>query len=142
MDQATRIESWRFYEQLAVTGDQLVALRGVREEEKVGQRTVLDVLNAEQDVLDARVALVTSRRDYIVASYALLDALGHLSAGSIGLPVEQYDSTQHYRTVEHKWIGWSTSIEEGEWEAEVAPVTASGKTPTQQIGDGPAYAFD
>lgn len=118
------------------------ALRGVREEEKVGQRTVLDVLNAEQDVLNAQVALVTSRRDYIVASYALLDAMGRLSAGSIGLPVEQYDSTQHYRKVEHKWIGWSTSVEEGEWEAEVAPVTAPGRTPQQNIGDGPAYAFD
>ncbi len=116
-----------------------IALRGVREEEKVGQRTVLDVLNAEQDVLNAQVALVTSRRDYIVASYALLDAMGRLAAASIGLPVEQYDSTQHYREVEHKWIGWSTSIEEGEWETEVAPVTASGKTSGQQSGDGPAY---
>jgi hypothetical protein len=85
---------------------------------------------------------VTSRRDYIVASYALLDALGRLSARSIGLPVEEYDTTQHYREVEHKWVGWSTSIEEGEWEADVAPVTAPGKTSTQKIGDGPAYAFD
>jgi outer membrane protein len=116
-----------------------IALRGVREEEKVGQRTVLDVLNAEQDLLNAQVALVTSRRDYIVASYALLDAMGQLSAGSIGLPVEQYDATQHYREVEHKWIGWSTTVEEGEWETEVAPVTASGTTPGQQPGDGPAY---
>ncbi|MBX2805323.1 MAG: TolC family outer membrane protein [Hyphomicrobiales bacterium] len=116
-----------------------IALRGVREEEKVGQRTVLDVLNAEQDALDAQVDLVTSRRDYIVASYALLDAMGRLSAATIKLPVEQYDATQNYREVERKWIGWSTSVEEGEWETEVAPVTASGKTPEQQSGDGPAY---
>jgi outer membrane protein len=116
-----------------------IALRGVREEEKVGQRTVLDVLDAEQDALNARVSLVTSQRDHVIAAYALLNAMGRLSSASIGLPVEQYDATQHYRNVEHKWIGWSTSVEEGEWETEVAPVTASGTTPGQQYGDGPAY---
>lgn len=116
-----------------------IALQGVREEEKVGQRTVLDVLDAEQDALNARVDLVTSQRDFVVASYALVSTTGRLSAGSIGLPVEQYDATQHYRAVENKWIGWSTTVEEGEWEAEVAPVTDPGTVPGQQRGDGPAY---
>lgn len=119
-----------------------IALRGVREEEKVGQRTVLDVLDAEQAVLDAQVSLVTSRRNFIVASYTLLNAVGRLSAESVGLPVEQYDVTQHYREVEHKWVGWSTSVEDSEWETEVAPVTASGKVPGQKYGDGPAYTDD
>ena len=116
-----------------------IALRGVREEEKVGQRTVLDVLDAEQAALDAQVALVTSRRDYVVASYALLNAIGRLSAYSIGLPVEQYDPTQYYRQVERKWFGWSTAVEDSEWETDVAPVTASGTAPGQRYGDGPAY---
>jgi outer membrane protein len=145
---AAVISAWGDYTaaQAQIVSDQAqvdateIALRGVREEEKVGQRTVLDVLNAEQDLLNAQVTLVTTRRDYIVASYALLDAMGYLGAGSIGLPVVQYDATQHFREVEHKWFGWSTSIEEGEWETEVAPVTASGKAPGGQPGDGPAYS--
>lgn len=145
---ANVISAWGDYTaaQAQIVSDQAqveateIALRGVREEEKVGQRTVLDVLNAEQDLLNAQVTLVTTRRDYIVASYALLDAMGYLAAGSIGLPVIQYDATQNYREVEHKWFGWSTEIEEGEWETEVAPVTATGKAPGGQPGDGPAYS--
>ena len=116
-----------------------VALTGVKEEEKVGQRTVLDVLNAEQTLLNSQVALVTSHRDLVVASYALLAAIGRLSAGAIGLGVEQYDPTQHYRDVKNQWIGWSTSVEESEAEPVVAPVTAPGRKPGQPSGDGPAY---
>lgn len=116
-----------------------VALAGVREEEKVGQRTVLDVLDAEQELLNAQVALATSRRDLAVASYALLSAIGRLSAGSIGLGVEQYDPTRHYREVKHKFIGWSTSVEESESESDVAPVAAPGRKADQPAGDGPAY---
>ncbi|MGF1620085.1 MAG: TolC family outer membrane protein [Rhodomicrobiaceae bacterium] len=116
-----------------------VALTGVREEEKVGQRTVLDVLDSEQDLLNAQVNLATSRRNLIVASYALLAAIGRLSAYSVSLPVEQYDPTQHYREVRNKWIGWSTSVEESEIEPVVEPVTATGRAPGQPKGDGPAY---
>lgn len=116
-----------------------VALTGVREEEKVGQRTVLDVLDSEQDLLNAQVNLATSRRNLIVASYALLASIGRLSAHSVSLPVEQYDPTQHYREVKHKWIGWSTSVEESEIEPVVEPVTATGRAPGQPAGDGPAY---
>jgi outer membrane protein len=116
-----------------------VALTGVREEEKVGQRTVLDVLDSEQDLLNAQVTLATSRRNLIVASYALLAAIGRLSAYSVSLPVEQYDPTQHYREVKNKWIGWSTSVEESDIEPVVEPVTAIGRAPGQPEGDGPAY---
>ncbi|NJM36182.1 MAG: TolC family protein, partial [Rhodomicrobium sp.] len=116
-----------------------IALSGVREEEKVGQRTVLDVLDAEQELLNAQVSLATSKRDLVVASYALLSEIGRLSAGSIGLAVEQYDPTQHYREVKHKFIGWSTSVEESETEPDVAPVTAPGRKADQPWGDGPAY---
>ncbi len=116
-----------------------VALEGVREEEKVGQRTVLDVLNSEQELLTARVNLATSRRNFVVASYSLISAVGHLSAASVSLQVEQYDPTQHYREVKHQWIGWSTTVEESEAEPVVAPVTAPGRKPHQPSGDGPAY---
>jgi outer membrane protein len=119
-----------------------VALTGVREEEKVGQRTVLDVLDAEQELLNSQVTLVTTRRDLVVASYALLATTGRLSVASIGLPVEQYDPTQHYRQVKNQWIGWSTSVEESESEPVVMPVRAPGRTPEQPSGDGPAYTED
>lgn len=82
-----------------------VALSGVREETKVGQRTTLDVLNAEQELLDSRVALVTARRDHVLASYALLAAIGRLNASKLGLQVAIYDPAVHYRQVRNKWFG-------------------------------------
>lgn len=82
-----------------------VALAGVREEAKVGQRTTLDVLDAEQELLDSRVALVTSQRDNAVATYALLQAVGRLNARKLGLRVQYYDPTQYYQKVRNKWFG-------------------------------------
>lgn len=115
------------------------ALKGVREEEKVGQRTVLDVLNAEQELLNAQVALATSRRDLVVASYSLLASMGIVSASDLELSVENYDPTVHYKEVSNKIWGWDTSTESKEPEPTVAPVTDPGRTPAQQRGDGPAY---
>lgn len=119
-----------------------VALAGVREEEKVGQRTVLDVLNAEQELLNSEVSLATSRRDLVVASYALLSAIGRISVAVLNLGVEQYDATRHYGEVADKWIGWSTTTEESESEPVVLPVRAPGRTPGQRRYDGPAYTND
>jgi outer membrane protein len=116
-----------------------VALAGVREEEKVGQRTVLDVLNAEQELLNSQVNLATSRRNLVVASYQLLAAIGRISVAVLNLSVEQYDPTRHYGDVAHKWIGWSTSTEESETEPVVLPVRAPGKAQGQRRHDGPAY---
>ena len=82
-----------------------LALEGVRREEEVGARTQLDVLNAEQELLNARVALVTSRRDEIVASYALLAAMGRLTADYLELPVERYDPAANFARVRGAWIG-------------------------------------
>ncbi len=82
-----------------------IALAGVREEEKVGQRTVLDVLDAEQALLDSQVILVTTKRDLVVASYTLLAAVGRLDAKSLQLPVEYYDPLDHYERVKNKWWG-------------------------------------
>jgi TolC family type I secretion outer membrane protein len=91
-----------------------IALEGVRQEASVGSRTTLDVLDAEQELLDSRVALVAAERDEYVAGFRLLAAIGGLSADRMGLPVERYDPDRHYRQVRDKWWGWSTPDETGE----------------------------
>jgi outer membrane protein len=82
-----------------------VALNGVREEARVGQRTTLDVLNAQQTLVNARVALVTAQHDRIVASYTLLAAVGSLSPQILGLRVQVYDAMVHYQQVRDAWGG-------------------------------------
>jgi outer membrane protein len=85
-----------------------VALAGVREEAKVGQRTTLDVLNAQQTLLNARVQLVSAEHDQVVASYALLSAVGRLSTVNLGVAVAQYDPRVHFDQVKDKWFGLRT----------------------------------
>lgn len=85
-----------------------IALNGVREEARVGQRTTLDVLNAQQELLNARVSQVTAQRDRVVASYALLSSTGQLSARTLGLRVATYDPKVHYEQVKDSWLGLRT----------------------------------
>src|SRR5215813_3008557 len=85
-----------------------IALNGVREEARVGQRTTLDVLNAQQELVNARVALVTAQRDRVVASYTLLSAVGRLSPQILGLRVPTYDAGVHYHQVRDTWAGVRT----------------------------------
>jgi outer membrane protein len=85
-----------------------VALNGVREEAKAGQRTTLDVLNAQQALVNARVALVTAQHDRVVASYAVLSAVGRLSPQVLQLPTTNYDPSVHYQQVRDSWIGVRT----------------------------------
>jgi outer membrane protein len=85
-----------------------IALNGVREEARVGQRTTLDVLNAQQELVNARVALVTAQHDRVVASYSMLAAVGGLSMQRLGLNVDIYDSQVHYQQVRDAWIGVRT----------------------------------
>ena len=85
-----------------------IALEGVRQEAEVGSRTTLDVLDAEQELLNSRVTLVVAERDEYVAGYTLLAAIGRLTARHIGLPVEVYDPARHYQKVRNKWWGWNT----------------------------------
>lgn len=87
------------------------ALAGVREEAKVGQRTTLDVLNAQQELVSARSTLVTAQRDRVVASYAVLSAVGRLSAETLKLKAEIYDSRRHYDQV--KGLLWGTQTPDG-----------------------------
>ena len=82
-----------------------VALNGVREEARVGQRTTLDVLNAQQELVNARVALVTAQRDRVVASFTLLASVGRLSPQVLSLPTETYDARVHYHQIRDQWFG-------------------------------------
>ncbi|MEA2794555.1 MAG: outer membrane protein [Bradyrhizobium sp.] len=82
-----------------------IALNGVREEAKAGQRTTLDVLNAQQALVNARVALVTAQHDRVVASYAVLNAIGRLSPVVLSLKTTVYDPSVHYHQVRDSWYG-------------------------------------
>jgi outer membrane protein len=84
------------------------ALNGVREEARVGQRTTLDVLNAQQELLNARVNLITAQRDRVVASYAVVQAMGRLNSRALGLGVNHYSPRVHYEQVKDLWTGLST----------------------------------
>ena len=82
-----------------------VALNGVRQEARVGQRTTIDVLNAQQELINARISLVTAQRDRVIASYTLLAAVGGLSMQRLGLDVVIYDPMVHYQQIRDAWIG-------------------------------------
>ncbi len=86
-----------------------IALEGVEKEALVGSRTVLDVLDAEQELLTAKVDLVGAQRDEVAAAYELKAAIGSLTARELGLQVPYYDEEQNYKTVRGKW--WGNSIE-------------------------------
>jgi outer membrane protein len=96
-----------------------IALAGVREEERVGQRTLLDVLNAEQELLNSEVTLVTDRRNLVVASYSLLSTIGRLNAQELGVSGVIYDPEQHYQEVRREWF--DISITHGDGRREVVP---------------------
>ncbi len=78
-----------------------VALAGVREEAKVGQRTTLDVLNAQQALLSARTQLVRAEHDQVVYSYALLSAIGRLNVPTLGLAVAEYEPSVHFNQLKN-----------------------------------------
>jgi len=113
---ATVVQSWGQLDaakaQIEATTAQVnaaeIALNGVREEARVGQRTTLDVLNAQQELVNARVALVTAQHDRVVASYTLLAATGGLSMPHLGLDVLIYDPQVHYQQVRDAWLGVRT----------------------------------
>ncbi|MCX2722826.1 TolC family outer membrane protein [Roseibium salinum] len=93
--------------QAAVEAQQL-ALEGVIEEQRVGQRTTLDVLDAQRELVNQQSNLVTAQRNRIIGGYQLVAATGRLDAESLGLNVARYDPTQHYEAVRDKWFGLRT----------------------------------
>ena len=90
--------------QLTSTAEQVRAARlafdGIREEATLGARTTLDVLNAEQDLLNARAAVIQAQEAEVNASYAVLVAMGLMTAEHLKLPVQVYDPNAYYSLVE------------------------------------------
>ena len=98
-----------------------IALEGVKREAEVGARTVLDILDAEQELLGANVDLVGAQRDKVVAAFELKAAVGQLTARQLNLPVDFYDPERHYREVRDKWFGGSSTGEAEETDTGAAP---------------------
>jgi outer membrane protein len=129
--QAQVVTAWSQLQaaQAAVESDQTavnanrIALAGVREEERVGQRTLLDVLNAEQELLNAEVNLATDQRNVVVASYTVLSTIGRLTAQDLGVSALVYDMEAHYHDVRRKWFDISITHSDGRREVlEAAPL--------------------
>jgi outer membrane protein len=105
-----------------------LSLEGVRAENSVGNRTILDILNAEQELLQARVRLVTARRNAYVAGFSLLAAMGRAEAQDLGLdggPL--YDPDINYKRVRGKWF---------DWDDDPAPKAQSTRTVDTPVQDG------
>jgi outer membrane protein len=102
---ATKAQTEAAQRQVTASED---ALNGVRDEARVGQRTTLDVLNAQQALVNARIGLVNAQHDRVVASYSLVSGVGRLSAQALHLPVAVYDPMVHYQQVRDKWFGVRT----------------------------------
>lgn len=86
-----------------------LALEGVRQEALVGTRTTLDVLDADRELVESQVALVTAQRDQIVAAYQLIAATGRMTARDLGLAVPYYDPDEHALKVRRRF--WGTAAE-------------------------------
>ena len=89
-----------------------LALQNVREEAKVGTRTTLDVLNAEQELIDAKTSIIQAEHDSAVAILQIRSATGTLTAEALKLPVNLYDPDPHYQTARRQWIGFSDEEDE------------------------------
>jgi outer membrane protein len=85
-----------------------IALAGVQKEAQGGQRTTLDVLNAQQDLTAARARLVGAQRDRVIAAYTLLAAVGRLDVKTLGLNTPDYAPEVHYQQVRDAWGGLRT----------------------------------
>lgn len=90
-------------------GSAMLALEGVRREALMGSRTTQDILDAERELMNARIALAVAQRDHLVRAYELLAAIGRLSARDLSLRIAHYDPSAHTREVDGKWFGASGS---------------------------------
>jgi len=108
--QSSRAQIIAFESAVRATG---IALEGVEQEAAVGSRTVLDILDAEQEFLDAQVNLVRARRDVFVDGYSLLSAVGSLTARDLALPLQVYDEQEYYDQVRNLWWGLGETPEPG-----------------------------
>ncbi|MEC3950134.1 TolC family outer membrane protein [Sphingobium sp. HWE2-09] len=112
-----------------------LSLEGVRAENSVGSRTILDILNAEQEALNAKVQLVTAQRNAYVAGFSVIAAMGHAEADDLGLDSGTlYDPMVNYERVKGKWLDWS-------FDPKPMPVaTRTVDMPTQNADVDPATA--
>jgi len=85
-----------------------IALDGVRKEALAGKRTTLEVLNSQQDLMQARARLIAAQQDRVVASYTLLSAIGRLDRAHLALSSPDYDPQTHYQQVRDVWHGLRT----------------------------------
>jgi TolC family type I secretion outer membrane protein len=99
----SRAQITAFEEQVAANE---IALEGTQREADVGERTVLDILDAEQALFESQISLVTAQRDEVVASYGLQSAIGRLTAVNLELPVEIYNVQLYYDEARDTWWGW------------------------------------
>ena len=105
-----------------------LSLEGVRAENSVGNRTILDILNAEQELLDAQVQLVTAQRNAYVAGFSLLAAMGRAEARDLNLDGGTlYDPAVNYDRVKGKFL---------DWQSDPAPVAKSTRTVDTPVQDG------
>jgi outer membrane protein len=115
----TAVDAWQTYETALAQIDSFreqvrateVALDGVKQEQQVGARTVLDVLDAELEALNAKVSLVQAQTNLVVARYQVLASVGRLTAGELALNAGVYDPQEHYNSVRNKFFGTGPSVE-------------------------------
>jgi outer membrane protein len=91
-----------------------VALQGVQKEAAGGQRTTVDVLNSEADLISAKARLIGAQRDRVIASYTLLSAVGRLDVKTLGLNTPDYLPETHYHQVRDVWQGLRTTTPSGQ----------------------------
>lgn len=101
--QATKAQIQSIKDQIKASG---IALEGVIREANVGSRTVLDVLDAEQEHLDNQVSLTKVHREEIVSAFALLSAVGEMNPEGLKLKVSEYNPEVYYNQVQSKFVGW------------------------------------
>ncbi len=125
---------------IAVTAN-VLSLEGVRAENSVGSRTILDILNAEQELLNSRVQLVTARRDAYVAGFTLLAAMGRAEAADLGLDGGAlYDPAANYERVRGQWFDWND--DPAPQPQSTRTTSTDAQTATVPAGDIPALARD
>ena len=89
------------------------ALNGVKEEEKVGQRTLIEVLNAQQELLSSQVQLESTKRNVLVFTYTVIAAIGRLNMAELGATGTVYNPEAHYEEVRRQWIGLDITHDDG-----------------------------
>jgi len=119
------------------------SLEGVKAENSVGNRTIIEILNAEQEYINSQVTLVTAQRDAYVAGFALLAAMGHAEAKDLGLDSGNlYDPTVNYRRVRNNIWDWAGEHSAGPVSTSTATTPAQNATVVSPTLDIPALPVD